>query len=110
MARPRKENLDYFPFDVDFFRDKKIKRLKAQFGAEGIAVYQYILCEIYYNGYYIELDEDLILDIAGYFNFSESKTKQIITCLFNRSLLESILVDQVKVITAESIQRRYQQR
>ncbi len=109
MARPRKENLDYFPFDVDFFRDKRIKRLRARFGADGIAVYQYILCEIYNNGYYIEYDEDLVLDIADYFNCSEAKTTQIVSCLFNRSLLECILVDQVKVITAKSVQRRYQE-
>lgn len=109
MARPKKENLDYFPFDVDFFSDKKIKRLKAKFGADGIVVYQYILCEIYHNGYYVECDEDFVLDISDYFNFSENKTMQILNYLFNRSLLVSILVESVKVITATSVQRRYQE-
>ena len=109
MARPRKENLNYFSFDVDFFSDKKIKRLKAKFGADGIVVYQYILCEIYHNGYYVECDEDFILDISDYFNFSENKTMQILNYLFNRSLLVSILVESVKVITATSVQRRYQE-
>lgn len=109
MARPRKENLSYFSFDVDFFSDKKIKRLKAKFGADGIVVYQYILCEIYHNGYYIECDEDFILDISDYFNFTENKTMQILNYLFNRSLLVSILVESVKVITATSVQRRYQE-
>ena len=28
MARPIKKGLDYFPFDVDFFSDRKIKRRK----------------------------------------------------------------------------------
>lgn len=43
MARPMKNGLTYFPFDVDFFTDKKIKRLRAKYGADGIAVYMYLL-------------------------------------------------------------------
>ena len=109
MARPRKENLSYFSFDVDFFSDKKIKRLRAKFGADGIVVYQYILCEIYHNGYYVECDEDFILDVSDYFNFTENKTMQILNYLFSRSLLVSILVESVKIITATSVQRRYQE-
>ena len=42
MARPMKNGLTYFPFDVDFFTDKKIKRLRAKYGADGIAVYMYL--------------------------------------------------------------------
>ena len=112
MSRPRKENLEYFSFDVDFFRDKKINRLKAKFGSDGITVYQYVLCEIYHNGYYVEYDEDLVLDISDYFSFSEGKTMQILNYLFSRSLLvliESKLPVPVKVISALSVQRRYQE-
>ena len=109
MARPRKENLDYFPLDADFFTDTKIKILKAKYGADGIAVYLYILCEIYHDkGYYVECDEDFVLVMSDYFHFSEGKTMQILNYLFNRSLLECILVESVKVITAKSVQRRYQ--
>lgn len=110
MARPKKENLDYFPFDTDLFFDKKIKRLKAKYGTDGICTYLFILCEMYRSGrgYYLEMDEDLILDVSDYFGFSESKTMQIINCLLSRSLLESILIEPVKVITAKSVQRRYQ--
>ena len=108
MARPLKEGLDYFPFDVDFFSDKKIKRVKFEYGASGIVVYQYIICEIYRNGYYVECDGDFILDISEYFNYSENKTKQIINYLIDRSLLQCILVNSVKVLTAKSVQRRYQ--
>ena len=47
MARPRKRGLEYFPFDVDFFSDKKIKVLKGRFGADGVMIYIYLLCEVY---------------------------------------------------------------
>ena len=110
MARQKKENLDYFPFDTDFFFDKKIKRLKAKYDTDGICVYLYLLCEMYRdgNGYSVELDEDLILDLSEYFGFSESKISEIIDCLISRSLLEQIPVGQTNILTAKSVQRRYQ--
>lgn len=111
MARPKKTGLDYFPFDVDFFSDKKIKRLRASYGNDGVVVYQYLLCEIYRNGYYTEYDDDLIVDIADELNITECATTQILNYLFSRSLLvliESKLAVPVKVVTAASVQRRFQ--
>ena len=109
MSRPLKNGLAYFPFDVDFFTDKKIKRLRAKYGADGIAVYMYLLCEIYRSGYYIEYDEDLILDISDELNLSEGSTTQIMNYLLSRSLFDETLAKSVKVLTAASIQRRYQE-
>ena len=108
MARPKKENLDYFPFDTDFFSDTKIKILKAKYGTDGVCIYLYILCEIYRNGYFVEYNEDFVLTVSDYFNFLETKTEQIISYLVSRSLLERILADPVTVLTARSVQRRYQ--
>lgn len=39
MPRPRKNGLDYFPLDVDFLDDPKIKILKARYGRDGIVFY-----------------------------------------------------------------------
>ena len=111
MARPKKAGLDYFPFDVDFFSDKKIKRLRASYGSDGVAVYIYMLCEIYRSGYYVEYDDDLILDISDELNITTNAITQILNHLFSRSLLvviESKLAVPVKIITAASVQRRYQ--
>lgn len=113
MARPMKEGLLYFPFDIDFFQDKKIKILKGRYGADGILVYMYLLCEIYKNGYYIDFDEDLILCISEDLNITEASTRQIISFLLSRSLLAEIsggiLAKSDTVLTAASIQRRYQE-
>ena len=111
MARPKKAGLDYFPFDVDFFSDKKIKRLRASYGSDGVAVYIYMLCEIYRSGYYVEYDDDLILDISDELNITTNAITQILNHLFSRSLLvviESKLAVPVKIITAASVQRRFQ--
>ena len=113
MARPLQNGLLYFPFDTDFFQDKKIKILRGRYGSDGVMVYVYLLCEIYKNGYYIILDEDLILCLSDDLNISEASTRQIISFLLGRSLLceikDSTLAKSDTVLTATSIQRRYQE-
>lgn len=114
MARPQKKGLDYFPFDTDFFEDKKIRALKGKYGSDGVTAYVYILCKIYADkGYYTVLDEDFILCMSDDLNITEDSTRQILKYLFSRSLLceikDSTLAKSVTVITAESIQRRYQE-
>lgn len=47
MARRRQEGNLFFRLDVDFFSDRKVKILKARYGADGITLYLYLLCEIY---------------------------------------------------------------
>lgn len=110
MGRPRKTGIDYFPFDVDFFSDKKIKILKSRFGVDGITVYLYLLCEIYRNGYYIEYDDDYTYIIADDLGMSGEKVKQVMEYLFGRSLLiKSILPESVTIITSHGIQCRFQE-
>jgi len=43
-VRKQSQGLDYFPLEIDFFSDKKIKILKARYGADGITIYLYLLC------------------------------------------------------------------
>lgn len=107
MARPKKIGLDYFPLDVDFFSDKKIKRLKACVGVKGIVVYLFLLCEIYRAGYWISCDEDQLLDIADTFGISCNLTKEILNCLISRGLFDKQLADSENILTSASIQRRY---
>lgn len=108
MARPRKRGIEYFPFDVDFFSDKKIRILKSRFGADGITIYLYFLCEIYRNGYYIQLDEDYEYIIADDLGMSNEKVKQVLKFLLERSLLDSTLFQSDTIITSRGIQRRFQ--
>lgn len=110
MARPQKQGLDYFPLDVDFFSDRKIKRLQAQFGTKGIAVYLYILCEIYHGkGYYVACDKELVLAIADDVGISENATREIVNFLLSRCLLDETLAQSEKVLSSKSVQRRFQE-
>ena len=80
MARPKKSGLSYFPLDTDFFdNDSRIKILKARYRADGIMIYVYLLCEIYKNGYYIQVDDDLEYIIASELGVSVDKVKQVLT-------------------------------
>lgn len=58
MARRKQEGNRFFRLDVDFFSDKKVKILKARYGADGITLYLYILCEIYKTGYYLKIQNN----------------------------------------------------
>ena len=109
MARPRKEGMDYFSFDVDFFTgSKKIKILKARYGADGIVIYLYLLCEIYKNGYYLKVDDDFEFVISDDLNMNCDKVKQVLNFLLERSLFDNTLFQSDKVLTSAGIQRRYQ--
>lgn len=110
MARPRRTGLDYFPLDVDFFGDRKIKILKGRFGADGVAFYLYILCEIYRDkGYYLKFDEDFQYAASADLNMSCEKIGQMLNFLLERSLLNSKLFQSDKVLTSHGIQARYQE-
>jgi len=109
LARPRKDGLDYFPFDVDFFSDKKIKILKSRYGADGITLYIYLLCEVYKNGYYLQIDDDYQYIISDDLNMDSNKVMQVLNFLLERSLFDSKLFKSDKVLTSAGIQKRFQE-
>lgn len=108
LARPRKDGLDYFPLDADFFEDEKIKILKARYGADGIVLYIYLLCRIYKHGYYMKVNEDFEYLISDDLKMSPDKVKQVLTFLLSRSLFDNTLFQSDAVLTSAGIQRRFQ--
>lgn len=108
MARPQKTGLDYFPLGVDFFHDKKMKILKAKYGMDGICIYLYLLCEIYKNGYYLQMDEDFIYIAADDLGMGSNKVRQVINFLLERSLFDDKLFQSDKVLTSAEIQKQFQ--
>lgn len=115
MARPTKQGLDYFPFDVGFFGDNKVRILITRYQSEGLAVYLYILCDIYKEGYYksVEDMDDYIYIIADAVKTSPDKVQQIIAFLRKRAMVrifekdELTVCDLDAVITSHGIQKRY---
>lgn len=108
LARPKKDGLDYFPLDVDFFEGDKIKILKARYGADGIILYMYLLCRIYKQGYYMQVNEDFEYIISDDLKMSPDKVKQVLTFLLSRSLFDNTLFQSDAVLTSAGIQKRFQ--
>ena len=102
-----KEGLSYFNVDTDIFQDRKIKRLKKNFGCAGVAIFFYLLTEVYRDkGCGLVWDDDTAFDVADYLGVKESLINEVVKyCggvgLFNAGLLSR------GIITSEAIQRRY---
>lgn len=107
MARTIKRGLDYFPFDVDFFQDIRIRKLIKYQGGKAVTVYALLLCTIYKNGYYAEWDKELPFIISEQSGYTEAYIQEVIDCCLNIGLLSKDLFESAKVLTSRGIQERY---
>lgn len=108
MARPTKKGLAYFSTDTDRYQDIKIKRLRKELSCAGIAVWDYILNEIYrVEGSFISWDEHTAFDVADYFNIKESLVNEVVNYCCNVGLFNKELRTSESVLTSEAIQERY---
>lgn len=102
-----KIGLSFYRVDTDRYMDIRIKRLKRDFKCRGIAVYDYVLCEIYrVNGCFIEWDESTAFDVAEYFGLKEEVVKEIVKYCAHVGLFDKELLKR-GIITSASIQRRF---
>ena len=108
MARPKKSGLSYFPLDTDFLEDNKIRILKARYGNDGMILYIYLLCGIYKEGYYMQVDDDFEYILSDDLGMDQNKAKQVLNFLLSRSLFDNTLFQSDKVLTSAGIQRRFQ--
>lgn len=102
-----KSGFNYYSVDTDRYMDIRIKRLKKDYGCRGLAVYDYILCDVYrVRGCFSVWDESTAFDVAEYFGLRESVVNEIVgycgvVGLFDKELLAR------GIITSAAIQRRY---
>ena len=102
-----KTGLNYFTVDCDRYQDRRIKRLKKDFSCRGIAVYDYILCEIYrVQGCFLEWDSNTVFDVAEYFGLKENVVQEIVAYCGTVGLFDKELLSR-GIITSASIQQRY---
>lgn len=103
-----KTGFDYYNVDTDRYQDIKIKRLKKDFGSSGIAVYDYILCEIYrVKGCFIVWDESTAFDVAEYFGLKENLVNEIVNYCCAVGLFDKALLKSGGIISSRSIQQRF---
>ena len=107
MARPRKHGLDFFPLDVNFFHDIKVRRLLHHKGTAAVTVYQVILCEIYRQGYYLPWDDDLPFLISETSGAKAIEVREIITDCLQIGLLDQTLFEKRRILTSAEIEENY---
>jgi len=107
MARKIKQGLDYFPFDVTFFSDIKIRKLIKYQGGKSISIYACLLCTIYENGYYILWDEELPFMVSEITGFEEGYINEVIKCCLKVDLFNAYIFEKEGVLTSHGIQERY---
>jgi|6_EtaG_2_1085325.scaffolds.fasta_scaffold04350_5 hypothetical protein len=108
MARPVKEGLTYFTFDVDFFEDEKIEAISGEFGIKGELVAIKLLCAIYRNGYFIVWNEmlkmKLLRNLQG---INKELLEKILNRLVRWGFFDESLFNSEKILTSTGIQKRY---
>ena len=110
MSRPLKDGADYFPKDCGFYRDDKIRILRCEFGAKGMYLLDYILCELYEkDGYYMKWDDRkcyLVSDGAGC-GCSPGFIKEFVDGCIRESVFDKEVFDMFGILTSRGIQRRF---
>lgn len=108
MARPVKQGIDYFSFDVDFFSDVKIRKISRACGSQSTSILICLLCNIYKDkGYYIMWDEDLPFVIADTVGVSEGSVKEVILKALQVGFFDQELYEKHKILTSNGIQSRF---
>lgn len=110
MARPLRDGVDYFSFDVGTLRDRKIKLIKGEFGAIGVLAFLHILSSIYEeNGYFKRWSEDdciLVCDEVGC-GCTPGTIAEVVKGCIRRSLFDEGVFTAFGVLTSAGIQRRF---
>jgi hypothetical protein len=109
MARPVKQGLEYFSFDVDFFNDEKVEFVSARFGIKGELISIRLLCKIYRIGYYTEWNEDestLLAKRAGD-SITPSLVSDVVNELVKRGFFDESIFNRFSILTSKGIQKRY---
>lgn len=91
MARPQKNNLDYFPHDNSMRNDRKIKALRAKFEHKGYAIYNMlleILCES--ELLILKWDETEKELVSGDLNIVSDELTRVSEYLFHIKLLNHV--------------------
>lgn len=111
MARPTRQGIDYFPYDVDLDKDDKLGMIIGEFGFKGEFLFIKLCAFIYKNeGYYTEWNEDAQLRFLSRYNycgFSMSFINEVVPRFIKWGLFEKIVFDTFGVLTSVRIQETW---
>ena len=108
MARPIKQGLDYYPLDVGFLQDVKIRRIMRACGIQSISVLISLLANIYRNdGYFLRWSPDMSFLIADELGVSEGAVTATVDKAVQVDFFNANMYECYGVLTSEGIQSRF---
>lgn len=108
MARPIKKGIDYFPLDVNFLSDIKVRKIMKSCGTNSISILISLLSNIYRDeGYFVKWDEDTAFLVADEVGTSEEEVEKIVEKSIQVGFFNQELYHNEKILTSRGIQERY---
>lgn len=107
MARPPKQGVDYFPFDV--YLDNKFKFIEIKYKLEGFAVLVKLLQKVYSCGYWCRWTDDEALLFSDEIRADLSLVTNVVQECLDRDIFHKPLYEQFGVLTSKGIQKRYKE-
>lgn len=108
MARLNKQGLDYFPLDVDFFLDDKIRFVVAKYGYAAEAVIIRLLCRIYREGYFTLWNKDVAILFAESLAGCDLRFVTVVVKeLIKRDFFDEKIFKSYSLLTSKVIQKRF---
>ena len=108
MARPLSRGIEYYPLDVDFMNDIKIRKIMKSCGPNSIAIIILLLGNIYKDeGYFMKWDEDVCFLVADAVGAKEVYIKEVLKKCLQVDLFSNELFEKFKIITSKGIQKRF---
>jgi len=106
--RLRKNDLDYFPLEININQDSKILLLEGKFGLEGFAVLIKLYIKIYGDkGYYCEWNEAEKLLFARMLGIDADRLDEIISTCIKFKIFDKKIYEKYSILTSKGIQERF---
>lgn len=108
MARPTKQGLDYFPLDVGFLQNVKVRRIMRACGIQSIPVLISLLANTYRDeGYFLRWDNDMPFLIADELGVSEGAVTAVVDKATQVGFFNANMYEKYGVLTSDGIQKRF---
>ncbi len=108
MARPIKQGIDYFPVDVGFLQDTKIRKITRACGISAIPILLSLLISIFRDeGYYVGWDDEMSFLIADNVGVSEGAVIETVNKAVQVDFFNANMFNAYGILTSAGIQRRF---
>ena len=109
MARIKKRGLDYFPLDTDFITHRTVRRRMKREGDGAVGILVWLFSCIYADkGYYLEVDDVLLEDIAAdFYGFTDEDVRRVVEAAVDCGIFDAGLYERRHILTSAHIQQQF---